>query len=112
LRVLLLARGIRLEPLEVDAQGRALGARARKAQYSARAIAERDADALAAGGRAVDRVDIREVGRGSDLGGAAALSGKRCETRAQITHQRFGRGGIHGCIVVARVVVAPVAAPM
>jgi hypothetical protein len=42
----LLAPGVGLEALEIDAQGRAFGAGAREAKDDARAVVEADADAL------------------------------------------------------------------
>ena len=105
LRVEVVLGRVRLEALEVDAQGRALGAGAREAHDGASATFEADADALLLRTRAVDRVGVGEV-VGRDDGEAVRLRSRQAaEPGAQVVDEGGGGRGVDAFVVVPRIIV-------
>ena len=99
-------RGIKLEAVKVDAQGRTFGAGARQAEHDARSVFQPDADALRAADRSVDRVDVREVAGAREDAALHRPAGQGRERFAQVGDQAVRGRTVYAFVVMARVVVA------
>ncbi len=97
LRLDVVPAGIGLVAFDIDAQRGARRAGAGEAVDDARAVLEQQADSLARGARAVDRIVIGEI-----IGLVDAVLADECgKLLAQRFHQAVGRLGIDLLIVVA-----------
>src|SRR5436305_829627 len=104
--------GIRLEALDIDAQGRARRSSTRQAENDPRAIRKQDAYSLCLRIGAIDWIVVGEIIRQANLKHPKALTFELGKGTAQSVHKRIRAIRSNLLIIMTRIVIAAMNLPM